>query len=153
MNNLKCTLNNIEDILRIRMYTNVFLMWGHITKQQNNRSSTYRSVGDTIVIGIIVASISDAIAISVFLSRIGRVNAIVLYEFSTRASSIVIHPFFQCLIAPCDICHRCTTNHSQASRRDPDPVRKLYRCQHSRFCTKIKFNKQIKSTNFTTIYI
>lgn len=87
-------MNNIEDILRIRMYTNVFLMWGHITKQQNNRSSTYRSVGDTIVIGIIVASISDAIAISVFLARIGRVNAIVLYEFSTRASSIVIHPFF-----------------------------------------------------------
>jgi len=41
-------------------------------------NATYWSIGDAVVIGIIIASISDAIAISVLLSGIGCVDTVIL---------------------------------------------------------------------------
>jgi hypothetical protein len=48
-------------------------------------TGTYGSIGDTVVIGIIVTSISDPIAISVLLSGVGRVDAVILHRFEQTA--------------------------------------------------------------------
>lgn len=60
-------------------------------------TGTYGSIGDTVVIGIIVTSISDAIAISVLLSGVGRVDAVILHKFYTNGKvfkSILTWLFF-----------------------------------------------------------
>lgn len=56
---------------------------------------THRTVGNAVVVSVVIASVTDVVVIGVFLAGVGRLDAVILATAGILATQVVVRPAVQ----------------------------------------------------------